>query len=105
MFLLLSRYVKPLREVDRWVNEHRAFLDRQYAAGRFIVSGPMQPREGGVIVTVEIERDELEDVMKDDPFVRERISEYTYVEFTATKRAEGFLEALSANRRTPGSEK
>ncbi len=86
MFLLLSRYRKPMDEVDRWLPEHREFLERHYAAGRFIVSGPMEPRTGGVIVTADITRDEIERVMSEDPFVREGVSEYDYIEFRATKR-------------------
>jgi len=87
MFLLLSRYVKPLEEVERWLPEHREFLDRQYAAGHFIVSGPMEPRKGGVIVTADISRDQIERIMQDDPFLREGVSDYEFIEFKATKRA------------------
>lgn len=94
MFLLLSRYVKPLEEVDRFIPEHRAFLDRYYASGLFIVSGPMEPRTGGVILTADASRETIDNALAEDPFVRERISEYEIIEFSATKRAEAFLEAL-----------
>lgn len=87
MFLLLSRYVKPLEEVERFIPEHRAFLDRYYASGLFVVSGPMQPRTGGVIVTNDASRETIDAALAEDPFVREHISEYEIVEFTATKRA------------------
>lgn len=90
MFLLLSRYVKPLDQVDRYIPEHREFLDRYYAKGLFLVSGPMQPRSGGVILTANASRESIEAAMAEDPFVRERISEYDIIEFTATKRAPGF---------------
>ena len=98
MFLLLSRYVKPESEVDAHLEAHRAFLDRQYAAGRFIVSGPCVPRIGGVIVTADMSREELDAIMQEDPFAREGVSEYQVIEFTATKRAQGFLSALETNR-------
>ncbi len=98
MFLLLSRYVKPLDEVDRWLPAHREFLDRQYAAGHFIVSGPMEPRSGGVIVTVDMPRAQIDEILKEDPFAREGVSEYQIIEFTATKRAEAFVDALKAGR-------
>lgn len=94
MFLLLSRYLKPASDVDRWLPEHREFLDRHYAAGRFVVSGPMEPREGGVIVTADISRTEIEEIMKEDPFLREGVSEYRYVEFTITKSARWFADAM-----------
>ena len=99
MFLLLSRYLKPTEEVDRWLPEHREFLDRQYAAGHFIVSGPMEPREGGVIITMDMPRAALDAIMQDDPFLSEGVSEYQYIEFHATKRAAAFVDALEASRR------
>lgn len=98
MFLLLSRYLKTPVEIERWLPEHREFLDRHYAAGRFVVSGPMEPREGGVIVTADIGRAEIERIMKDDPFLREGVSEYQYIEFSATKRAEDFPARFVSGR-------
>jgi len=94
MFLLLSRYLKPAEEVDRYIPEHRAFLDRYYDSGLFIVSGPQEPRAGGAIVTADAPRETIEAALAEDPFVREGISEYQIIEFTATKRARRFLEAL-----------
>lgn len=90
MFLLLSRYVKPVEEIDRVLPEHRAFLDRYYASGLFVVSGPQEPRAGGVIVTRDATRAEIEAALAEDPFVREGVSEYEIVEFRATKNAEWF---------------
>lgn len=96
MFLLLSRYLKPAEEVDRFIPEHRAFLDRYYDSGLFIVSGPLQPRTGGVILTADAPRETIEAALAEDPFVRESVSEYQILEFTATKRAERFVKALEA---------
>jgi uncharacterized protein YciI len=95
MFLLLSRYLKPAEEVDRFIPEHRTFLDRYYDSGLFIVSGPKEPRTGGVILTADATREAVEAALAEDPFVREGISEYEIVEFSATKRAERFVKALS----------
>lgn len=90
MFLLLSRYVKAVDEIDRVLPAHREFLDRYYNSGLFVVSGPMNPRIGGVILTADAPRDAIEAALAEDPFVREGISEYEIIEFNATKRAEWF---------------
>jgi uncharacterized protein YciI len=90
MFLLLSRYVKPVKEIDRVLPEHREFLDRYYKSGLFVVSGPLNPRTGGVIVTADAPREVIDAALAEDPFVREGVSEYDIVEFNATKRAEWF---------------
>lgn len=90
MFLLLSRYLKPAEDVDRVLAEHREFLDRYYKAGLFIVSGPQNPRTGGVIVTADCPRETIDAALAEDPFIRDGISEYEIVEFNATKRADWF---------------
>ncbi len=95
MFLLLSRYLKPPEEVDKYIPEHREFLDRYYDTGLFIVSGPQRPRVGGVIVTADAPRETVEAALAEDPFVREGISEYQIIEFTASKRAQRFVDALN----------
>lgn len=90
MFLLLSRYVKTVEEIDRVLPEHRAFLDRYYKNGLFILSGPQEPRVGGVIVTADVPRSTIEAALAEDPFVREGVSEYQIVEFKITKQADWF---------------
>src|SRR5690348_13957415 len=85
MFLLMSQYVKPLEEVEKWLPEHRAFLDRHYAEGAFLVSGPFEPRTGGVIVTANMSREAVEAILAQDPFVREATSKYEIIEFRPTK--------------------
>ena len=90
MFLLLSRYLKPVEEIDRVLPEHREFLDRCYQSGLFIVSGPQEPRVGGVIVTRDATRAEIDAALAEDPFVREGVSEYEIIEFKVTKKAHWF---------------
>jgi uncharacterized protein YciI len=90
MFLLLSRYTRPVDEIDRILPKHRAFLDRCYNSGLFIVSGPQDPRIGGVILTRDATRAEIDAALAEDPFVREGVSEYEIIEFKATRKAEWF---------------
>lgn len=49
MFIAILTYIKPLEEVDRFLQAHRDYLAEHYAAGDFIASGPQNPRVGGVI--------------------------------------------------------
>lgn len=90
MFLLLSRYLKSVEEIDRVLPAHREFLDRNYKSGLFIVSGPQEPRVGGVIVTADVSREVIDAALAEDPFIREGISEYEIIEFRITKKAEWF---------------
>ena len=47
MFLIIVDYKKPLEEVERYLAEHWAFLDRYFAQGKLLCTGPQNPRTGG----------------------------------------------------------
>ena len=47
------------------------------------------PREGGVILAARIDRDELDAILKTDPFVIEAAT-YRVTEFRITRAASGF---------------
>jgi uncharacterized protein YciI len=93
LFVLLLTYVKPLPEVDALMREHVAWLDEQYAAGRFLVSGRRIPRTGGVIVARGDDREEIEALAATDPFVRGGVATCEVVQFRASQRAPG-LDAV-----------
>ena len=60
MFVVLLTYEKPLAEVDRLMREHVGF------------------------VAVSPNREDLEQVMQHDPFVREGVASYEIVEFRSS---------------------
>lgn len=94
MFILINRYLKPLDEVDRVLPEHRRFQDEHYARGTFVVSGRLEPRTGGVTLARASSRAEIEAILAEDPFVRAGVTEYDVYEFTPTRHAPEFAQAL-----------
>ena len=93
MFVLMLNYKKPLSDVDRFVGEHREFLERHYQSGHFLLSGRKEPRTGGVILAKAETKTEIEDIVHADPFYREGIAEYEIIEFLPSMTASLF-EAL-----------
>jgi uncharacterized protein YciI len=89
MYVLTLTYIAEPDQVDRVRDEHMVWIREQYAAGRFLVSGAKVPRDGGVILARQMDRDELDGVIASDPFMRERVAAYEVVEFRATTVAEG----------------
>jgi uncharacterized protein YciI len=94
-FLLISTYIKPLAEVERVLPAHREFLQRYYDSGTFIVSGPLNPRTGGVIVARAQSREQVQDCLEEDPFFFEGISEYEILEFNPTRQSEAWERLFS----------
>lgn len=90
MFLIVVDYRKPIEEVERCLAAHRAFLDRYFAEGKLLCSGPQVPRAGGVIVSLAADRSEAEAFVREDPFYRNGIAEYRIIGFEPTKYLDGF---------------
>ena len=89
MFLINLTYLVANDIVDAHLEAHRAFLDRGYAAGHFICSGPKEPRTGGVILA----RGDYATIMgliAEDPFYIHSVAEYHLQEFHAGKWAPEF---------------
>jgi len=81
MYVVLLTYKRPLAEIDAAMHAHVAFLEEAFRAGQFIAAGRQVPRQGGVILAVAKSRDELEDLMQRDPFVRDGLASFEIVEF------------------------
>ena len=84
-FVLLITYTAPLPRIDALLDEHRTWLDKHFADGTFLVSGPQVPRVGGTILATAGSRQHVEDVVSEDPFVRAGVAAYQVIEFTPTR--------------------
>lgn len=90
MFIFILTYQKPLSEVEKYLEEHRVYLDKNYKAGRFIASGRQEPRTGGVILCRAESKEQARKILEADPFYIHAIAKYDVVEFIPTKYSEGF---------------
>jgi uncharacterized protein YciI len=93
MFVIELEYVADLSEIDGRMPEHVAWLKKQYAAGRFLVSGRKVPRDGGIIIAVGDSREQIERLVQDDPFITHGLARFRVIEFRASQRAKN-IDAL-----------
>ncbi len=84
MYLISLTYIRPVEEVDRFLDEHRQYLKKQYEAGSFLLSGRKEPRTGGVIISGLKDPEELERILNEDPFRKNGVAEYEVIRFTAS---------------------
>jgi len=87
MFVIELVYKADLSEIDAHMKAHVAFLDKYYAAGNFVVSGRKIPREGGIIIAVGKSREEIEQIITEDPFHSHGLADFRIIEFRASQRA------------------
>ena len=77
--LAILRYRKPLEEVLKHVDAHRAYLGDLKAKGLLLASGPMDPRAGGILllrVPDDAVAATLDSVRDGDPFTRAGVAQY-----------------------------
>jgi uncharacterized protein YciI len=95
MFVIELIYKADLSQIDANMRPHMAYLRKHYAAGRFLASGRKVPREGGIILALGESREQIEAIVKDDPFVAKGLADYRLIEFRVSQRAES-VDALLA---------
>lgn len=96
MFIVQLTYKAPISEVDKYLQAHREFLEYYYKQGLLLVSGPMKPRTGGIIVAITKDRDYLESILKKDPYHLAEIADYQLIEFTPVKHREELKEIIQS---------
>jgi len=94
MFVIELLYKADLTRIDRAMKAHVAFLKKYYATGHFLVSGRKIPRDGGIILALGNSRDEIEAIVREDPFVASGLADFRVVEFRASQRASNIQERL-----------
>ncbi|KYF81010.1 hypothetical protein BE20_23385 [Sorangium cellulosum] len=77
--LAIIRYRRPLDEVLKVVDDHRAYLKRLIDQGLVLASGPLDPRYGGAIllrVPDDAAGATLDQIRDGDPFTQKGIAQY-----------------------------
>jgi uncharacterized protein YciI len=95
LFVISLRYLSPLEEIDAAMPRHLSFLDDHYKKGDFLVSGRQVPRTGGIIIARGKDRNAVERMMKQDPFVKQKLASVDIVEFSASRVGKGWRSALT----------
>ena len=95
MFVIELIYKVPLAEIDAHMKAHMAFLNKYYASGHFLVSGRKIPRDGGIILAVGNSREEVETIVKEDPFCSRGLADFRIVEFRASQSAPDMPKRIS----------
>jgi len=99
MFVVELIYKVDLAEIDRHMAAHVKFLKKHYASGHFLVSGRKIPRDGGIIVAVGANRDEIEKIIREDPFVARGLADFRIIEFRASQRADDIQQRIGEGSR------
>jgi len=97
MFVIELVYKAPLEEIDAHMTAHVRFLKKYYSAGNFLVSGRKIPRDGGIILAVGKTRQEIEAIVKEDPFHKHGLADFRIIEFRASQKADDIQTRIESS--------
>lgn len=90
--LAVIRYRAPIEVIEAATEEHRAYLRELKAAGTLVVSGPVVPRTGGVLL-LRVPDDgssaALDAVRDGDPFWKQGLANYELLPWNPVIGREG----------------
>ncbi|WP_337021955.1 YciI family protein [Pantoea anthophila] len=88
MYVVFLNYIRPVEEVETLLAGHIDWLNRYFDADIFIAAGRKDPRTGGMLLVRDIERERLEAILAEDPFVA--VAQYEVIKVNVTRAAEAF---------------
>jgi uncharacterized protein YciI len=87
MFVVIINYTKPIEHVDAVRTEHLAWIKENADAGRLVLAGRQTSGKGGVLIFNVGSRAEVEALCKNDPYAKNAVANYDYIEFDAKSGA------------------
>jgi uncharacterized protein YciI len=74
--LAIIRYRRPLEEVMKVTDLHRAYLHGLHEKGLLLVAGPLDPRYGGALILRVPDVPTLDTIRDEDPYVTSGVAQY-----------------------------
>lgn len=93
LFVIDISYTAPFDKVQQVMAPHMDFVRECYAAGSFLMSGPKEPRSGGIVIAQAPSLPLIEALVARDPFVTAGVVAVSITQFSASNMAEA-LRAL-----------
>lgn len=82
MFVVLLKFLKNQSQASQHLEAHNDWLKRGFDDGIFLLSGGIQPRQGGALLAHNISLADLQNRVNDDPFVTNKVVDAEIIEIT-----------------------
>lgn len=86
MFIVLLKFSGDKAKAGQFMEGHKAWLNRGFDDGIFMMSGSLKPQIGGGILAHNISREALQARVDEDPFVAHDIVTPEIIEFEPSQR-------------------
>ena len=88
MFIVLLKFSDNKGQAGQFMEGHNEWIKRGFEDGVFLLVGSLQPKLGGGIVAHNTSLSDLENRVKDDPFVAENVVSADILEITPARADE-----------------
>lgn len=85
MYIIDLNYIVPLEELDQHMTDHVKYLKKYYKKNIFVASGRKVPRTGGIILALADSQEEVEKIIKEDPFYKNELAEFNITHFLTSQ--------------------
>lgn len=85
-FIVDIKYLVPVDQLAEILPAHRAFLQTGYDKGILLLSGPKEPRTGGLVVARSEALEDLREFFSHDPYHLNNLATHTFTEFNPVLR-------------------
>ena len=82
MIIIVLKYRVPLAVIEQHLELHRDFLRLGYEQGVISQSGPLCPRDGGLIVSHFTSIEQAQAFCQNDVFFQKNLASYQYLQFS-----------------------
>ena len=80
MFLIKLTYKTSLSHIDRYIAEHHRVIKKHMERNLILLSGPEEPRTGGMILFTG-NKAQVWQMIRQDPFYTHRLASYQIIEW------------------------
>ncbi|RXE87111.1 hypothetical protein [Pseudoalteromonas sp. A757] len=91
MFIIQLKFSDNKSQAKDFMEGHKEWLQAGFDKGIFLLSGSLQPNAGGGIVAVNVSKEEIEEIVAEDPFVIENVVKPEIIELTPSKADDRLL--------------
>lgn len=84
-FAVFIKYLESLDKIKSVQEVHRNLLQSGVEKGIILVSGPIEPRTGGIVIMRSQSMEDVKKFFNEDPYLKNNYAEYTFFEFKPGK--------------------
>lgn len=88
MFIIMLKFAGDKSRAGQFMDGHKAWLERGFEDGVFLLAGSLQPSLGGGLLAHNTSREDLQNRVDEDPFVVEHVVSAEILELTPSKTDE-----------------